>query len=619
MDKTIMECVVIADGNSYKLATIIESHKNHSQIELFEDKTKKKIKQNQIIFTITEDIKNFNQELQATVPQIDIPLLSELINENEKNSLEILSSIYFGDDATLSQKTSLLFKLADSHIEFHNYQDGSFSKCSNEEQQQRLLSFNKQKQAQEQYQYYRSLFVDAIDNNSKLDNPDIDVFKTLHKPDKHSAIYKVLHHLAIEYKSTPLEIFHKVGLVNDLAEFFITSFTRDNSFITPEDTEQVIDTTTLNQRFDLKVFSIDDSSTTEIDDAFSVEITDNGYIIGIHIAAPALDTSLNEAVANNISTIYYPGNKITMLPMNIINKYSLWEQTSTPVVSIFFNLDSELNILEYTSSLNMVKIDANLRIEALENLFNQENLEVEHGYPYESELKLLYKLACILEEKRGKPSVNNLFTDYSFNFVDNKIEIKPRIRGNPIDKLVSELMILANCSWGRMLTNSFIPAIYRVKQPNYPVKMTLSPDSHTGLNVDYYTWSTSPLRRSADFINQKQIISMINKSKDFYTIADPDLCEVVDNFDTKYAKYIDFQNKMERYWSLKYLIQEKSSEIEGTFLYKSTVSLSGVPIQIDVANFSTPKPKGTKLRLKIYNINLSTINFDFKIISIEEV
>ncbi len=613
-----MEYVIITDGNSYKLATMIESHKNHSQVELFEDKTKKKVKQNQIIFTITEDIKKFNQELQITIPQIDIPLLSELINENEKNSLEVLSSIYFGDDAILSHKTALLFKLADSHIEFHNYQDGSFSKCSNEEQQQRLLNFNKQKQAQEQYQYYRSLFVNAIDNNIKLDNLDIDVFKNLHKPDKHSAIYKALHHLAIEYKLTPLEIFHKVGLVNDLAEFFIASFTCDNSFIIPEDNNQATDITTLNQRFDLKVFSIDDSNTTEIDDAFSVEIGDSGYIIGIHIAAPALDTSLNEAVANNISTIYYPGNKITMLPMSIINKFSLWEQTSTPVVSIFFNLDNELNILEYTSSLNAVTIDANLRIETLENLFNQENLEVEHGYPYERELKLLYKFACVLEEKRGKPSVNNLFTDYSFNFVDDKIKINPRIRGNPIDKLVSELMILANCSWGRMLTNSFIPAIYRVKQPNYPVKMTLSPDSHTGLNVDYYTWATSPLRRSADFINQKQIICMINKSKDFYTVSDHALCEVVDNFDTKYTRYIDFQNKMERYWSLKYLIQEEISEIDGIFLYKSTVSLSGVPIQIDVANFSTPKPKGTKLRLKIFNINLSTTNFDFKIISIEE-
>ena len=613
-----MHGMVVTDGNSYKLAIIIESHKNHSQVELFEDKTKKKIKQDQIIFTITEDITAFNQKLQTIIPQIDIPLLSELINEGEKNSLEVLSSIYFGGGATLCQTTALLFRLADAHIEFHNYQDGYFSKCSNEEQQQRLLSFNKQKQAQEQYQYYRSLFIDAINNNSKLDNPDIDVFKILHKPDKHSAVYKALHHLAIEYKLTPLEIFHKIGLVNNLTEFFIASFIRDNAFIKPENTNEVIDTTLLNQRFDLKVFSIDDSNTTEIDDAFSVEKIDNGHIIGIHIAAPALDTSLNETVANNISTIYYPGNKITMLPMNIINKYSLWEQTSTPVVSIFFTLDNDLNILEYTSSLNMVNIDANLRIEMLENLFNHENLELVNGYPYEKELKLLYKFACILEEKRGKPSVNNLFTDYSFNFIDSKIEIKPRIRGNPIDKLVSELMILANCSWGRMLTNSFIPAIYRVKQPNYPVKMTLSPESHTGLNVDYYTWSTSPLRRSADFINQKQIISMINKSKDFYNISDPTLCEVVDNFDTKYAKYIDFQNKMERYWSLKYLIQEKISEIEGIFLYKSTVSLLGVPIQIDVANFSTSKPKGTKLRLKIYNINLSTISFDFKIISIEE-
>lgn len=613
-----MECLVIADGNSYKLATVIESHKNHSQVEFLIDKTKKKIKSNQIIFAIDEDIKHFNQELEDALPQIDIPLLSELINEGEKTSLDELSELYFGNKAKLSQKTALLFKLAGNNVEFHNYQDGSFSKCTFDEQQERLISFNKQKEAQEKYQYYRLSFINALDNNRPINNPDIDVFKLLHKPDKHSALYKALNHLSVEYKLSQLEICHKVGLVNDIAEFLVASFKRENSFIIPNENLETVDTTNISQRFDLKVFSIDDINTTEIDDAFSVETTDNGYIIGIHIAAPALDSTLSEAVSHNISTVYYPSNKITMLPMSVINKYSLWENVSTPVVSIFFSLDSELNILEYSSSLNMVNIDANLRIEKLENLFNEKNLELEHGYPYESELKLLYKFACVLEEKRGKPSVNNLFIDYNFNFVDDRVEIKPRIRGNPIDKLVSELMILANCSWGRMLTNSFIPAIYRVKQPNFPVKMTLTPDSHTGLNVDYYTWSTSPLRRSADFINQKQIISMIKKSKDFYTTSSLTLCEVVDNFDTKYAKYIDFQNKMERYWSLKYLIQEEISEIEGTFLYKSTVSLSGVPIQIDVANFSTPKPKGTKLRLKIYNINLSTISFDFKIISIEE-
>ena len=176
-------------------------------------------------------------------------------------------------------------------------------------------------------------------------------------------------------------------------------------------------------------------------------------------------------------------------------------------------------------------------------------------------------------------------------------------------------MILANCSWGRLLTNSFIPAIYRVKQPGYPVKMTLTPASHTGLNVDYYTWSTSPLRRASDFINQKQIISMVRKSKDAYTALDPTLLEVVDNFDTKYAKYIDFQNKMERYWSLQYLIQEQINEINAIFTYKSTVHLEGIPIDIDVSNFTAQQPRGSIIRLKIFNINPATINFDFKIMA----
>ena len=613
-----MDLIVLSDFNSYKLATIIENHKNNCQVEIFEDKSKKKIKQNQIIYTINDNLEKFNTELQTLISQIDIPLLSELVDEGQRCHVDELSTIYFGEDANLCQKTALVFKLANSNVEFHNYQDGSFSKCSLIEQEERRTNLNKQQIALEQYQHYRSLFLDAINNNTRINDNSIDIFKLLHKPDKHSPIYKALNHISVENKLSALEICNKVGLVDDLEEFFVNAFSRDNSFITPIDNNKQLDTSTLTKRFDLKVFSIDDSNTTEIDDAFSVEITSTGYVIGIHIAAPALDMSLGEAIANNISTIYHPGNKITMLPIDVIKKYSLWEQTSMPVVSIFFILDNEFNITEYNSSLNMVKIDANLRIESLENLFNQDNLESNHGYPYEMELKLLYKFACILEEKRGKPSVNNLFIDYNFNFVEDKIEIKPRVRGNPIDKLVSELMILANCSWGRLLTNAFIPAIYRVKQPNYPVKMTLTPDSHTGLNVDYYTWATSPLRRSADFINQYQIINMINKSKDFYTVASPILSEVVDNFDTKYSKYIDFQNKMERYWSLKYLIQENISEVDAVFIYKTNILINGVPIQIDAANFTTAKPKGTKVRLKIYNINLSTISFDFKIISTEE-
>jgi len=371
---------------------------------------------------------------------------------------------------------------------------------------------------------------------------------------------------------------------------------------------------TLDENLVIKVFSIDDSHTTEIDDAFSVQITDTGFTIGVHIAAPALNLDLADIVAENISTIYYPGHKLTMLPESVSQQFSLVAKTKVPVVSIYFILDQEFNLLESTSKVELVTITDNLRIETLELMFNQDNLDTDHAYPYKTELKILYKFALLLEEKRGKASMNNLVIDYNFSFENNKVQIKPRIRGNPIDKLVSELMILANGSWGRMLTNAFIPAIYRVKQPNYPVNMTLTPASHTGLNVDYYTWATSPLRRAADYINQKQIISLVNGQKDHFSATDLILLEVVENFDTKYGKYIDFQNKLERYWSLQYLIQEQISERNAIFTYKSTVQLEGIPLEINLHGFTTPKAKGTQIRLKIYNINLAKLNFEFKII-----
>jgi exoribonuclease II len=345
-----------------------------------------------------------------------------------------------------------------------------------------------------------------------------------------------------------------------------------------------------------------------------VQLIDSGYIIGIHIAAPALNADLIDMACNNLSTIYYPGHKVTMFPEEIINQYSLDEGKTTSVVSIYFNLDSEFNILDYESRLETVTVNANLRIESLEELFNNENLTLDHNYPYEKELKILYTFAGQLEEKRGKPSTNSITVDYSFAFEKNKVILKPRQRGNPIDKLVSELMILANCTWGRMLTNAFIPAIYRVKQPNYPVKMTLQPDSHTGLNVDYYTWATSPLRRAVDYINQKQIINLITSNKNHYTGTSPELLDVAENFDTTYAKYIDFQNKMERYWSLEYLLQEKITEVTGTFVFKSKVQLDHVPIEIDTQNLITHKPKGTEVTVKLFNINPINLTFDFKVL-----
>jgi exoribonuclease-2 len=616
-----MSYFIVYDNPEYKIVKLIEAYKNHIHVSLHSDGAKRKfgIKQ-QICEIKTDDIDKFVTQIKQT--NIDTTLLFELIeNSCDYISISDLSNLYFGDNHTQTQMTALLFALAKQYIDFDNRGDGWFKKSTEEERSFKQAIANKAARETAEFETYYTTLQLAYSSIPNVQLPTWllelslhDAIRLINRPDKNSIMFKAINKVCLETNLSVLELFHTIGKIPDLADFFAQVFMLENFPGGVKYTARTDHAASFPHNSIIDVFSIDDSTTTEIDDAFSVQIIDTGYKIGIHIAAPALNAELLDDVANNISTIYYPGHKITMLHPEIIAKYSLDQGITTAVVSIYFTLDSEFAIQGYDSTVEEVTIKDNLRIETLEQLFNSENINIDHGYPYEKELKILYNFAGKLEEKRGKPSVNNLFVDYLFSFNGPKVVLSPRTRGNPIDKLVSELMILANCTWGRMLTNAFIPAIYRVKQANFPVRMTLTPASHMGLNVDYYTWATSPLRRSADFINQYQIISLVTGSKSHFSATDPKLLDVVENFDTTYARYIEFQNKMERYWSLYYLVQENISEVEGTVLFKSRVQLGGVPIEIDTHGIIPPREKGSQIKLKIFNINLAKLSFEFRVL-----
>ncbi len=123
-------------------------------------------------------------------------------------------------------------------------------------------------------------------------------------------------------------------------------------------------------------------------------------------------------------------------------------------------------------------------------------------FEFRDELLLLWQLANVFEAGRGKPAANQLGKDYNFR-VDwtagdgdgpGRIEIEERKRGSPLDKLVAEMMIVANSTWGRMLDEAKVPGLYRA-QNGGKVRMTTQAAPHEGLGVDCYAWSTSPLAR----------------------------------------------------------------------------------------------------------------------------
>ncbi len=660
-----MSYIIIDDANNCCIAKIVETYNNHSIALLIPDNNKKKIKPSQIIETLN-NINDDNQALilhnssLANIANIDVSLLYDIIDEYDtKFTIQELAHIYFSENYSTIELFSLLLSLKQNNIIFDYHQCGIFSKANLDNQAQKKSNLQaKADQEQILNNYYTALI--NYQNPNFINNSNIN--QLINRPNKQSLEYQALNQASQFLKLTILELCYKVGLIGDIATFFLDTFLFDNfpnginyhhddtNLINQSDTQKInikinnyLNNNIKTQAF--KIFSIDDTSTTEIDDAFSLQIIDDHYIVGIHISAPAIDVALGDIIATNISSIYYPSNKITMLDDATINKYSLLANSTKPIVSIYFTLDQEYNIISYTSELENFFINHNLRHEELEQYVNyqynhnnandsandsnsdnendESNLNEDQSQldiisvecPYQTELTILYQFALALEQKRGRATVNQLELDYTFSFINNNITLKKRQRGNPIDKLVSELMILANCTWGRMLTNNFIPAIYRVKQRSQPVHMTLNANSHTGLNVDYYTWSTSPLRRSVDYINQYQIIQMIMQNKNYYQEDNPLLLAVVNNFDAIYSKYIAIQDKLERYWSLKYLAQENIEIINAVVTFKYSAALDGVPIKINYEGLTGLQPQGTILKCRIFNINPINLTFEFKILS----
>jgi exoribonuclease-2 len=360
---------------------------------------------------------------------------------------------------------------------------------------------------------------------------------------------------------------------------------------------------------DAAAFSIDDVTTTEIDDAFSVTPLPGGrWRLGVHIAAPALGVPAGSAVdrvaAKRLSTVYMPGDKITMLPNAVIDRYTLLEHHAVPALSLYLELRSDLTLLGTSTCLERVPIAANLRLDALDRLFTEEALqtgEIMHGHAHE--IRLLWEFACVLEAARGRPEQpRQLPMDYSFYVEEDHVRIIERRRGAPIDKLVAELMIFVNTEWGRTLAEHGAPGIYRA-QSGGRVKLTTVPAPHDALGVDQYLWASSPLRRYVDLVNQRQLLAILQGDPPPYGKGSETLLAVLRDFEIANDAYYDFQRSMERYWCLRWLRQENVTRSGATVARENLVKLDLIPLIVKVPSLPDLPPM-TRVEVEVGDIDL---------------
>jgi len=394
-------------------------------------------------------------------------------------------------------------------------------------------------------------------------------------------------------------------------------------------------------------FSVDDHLTTEIDDAFSVQnIEREGKRIariGIHIAAPALAMQPGDVIdvvaRERLSTVYMPGDKITMLPDTMVEAYTLAAGRDCPALSLYVDVDpADWKVLDTHTRVERVPISHNLRHNALDEVITEANLAAGAGeYPCKDGIAVLWPLACALYEGRQEArvaaglrrEVRNR-ADYNFYVTTRDgaehVEIVERRRDAPLDKLVAELMILANSIWGKLLADHGVPGIYRTQQgwgAAGRVRMQTQPAPHQGLGVAQYAWSTSPLRRYVDMVNQWQLLACVRDRAAPFRKNDAGLFAIVSAFDAAYAAYADIQTTMERYWCLRWVEQElalgRMRVTEAVVQREDWARLAQIPLQFRVPGLPA-LPRGNRIEVEMIAVDLVDLSVECRLLAvIEEV
>jgi exoribonuclease-2 len=273
-----------------------------------------------------------------------------------------------------------------------------------------------------------------------------------------------------------------------------------------------------------------------------------------------------------------------MLPETAIDAFTLAAGGDRCALSLYAEVGVDGTVVNTRSRCERVPIAANLRIGALEAVFNQAALAagpIEHEFG--AELEFLWRFAQHLQVTRGKPDIEGEIqrVEYNFHVIDGRVAITERKRGSPIDKVVSELMIYANAEWGGQLARAGYAGIYRA-QSGGVARMTTVASRHDGLGVAQYAWSSSPLRRYVDLINQRQLLALFAGQPALYQAGDEALLAALREFELAYDAYAEFQRSMERYWCLRWIEQEGVTRLEATVLRESLVRCDRLPLVLRV-------------------------------------
>jgi exoribonuclease-2 len=381
----------------------------------------------------------------------------------------------------------------------------------------------------------------------------------------------------------------------------------------------------------LKVYTIDDESTREIDDGLSVEFLPDGQQrLWIHIADPTRWLSpgdeLDLEARRRCTTLYLPTGMVPMFPSELATgPMSLNQGRVCTALSFGVILDESGAVQDYQIHASLVKPTYRLTYDDVDEM-------LELGIQAEPELEAIASWAkrrASWRQSQGAISIH--MPESSIKVEEDEITIYV-LDDSTSRTLVAEMMILAGEVAGRYGEAHSLPLPFRGQsQPELPSdeellklqpgpvrdcairrcmprsEVSITPSRHASLGLDTYTQVTSPIRRYADLLAHFQLKAHLRgEPLPFSLETTKDLIQAVSN--TTYEATL-VERQTNRYWSLEYL-RRHSTEVWHALMLRwlrehenlGLVLLEDLGLEMAM-RFNRPIEPGDRLDIKVVYVD----------------
>jgi exoribonuclease-2 len=314
---------------------------------------------------------------------------------------------------------------------------------------------------------------------------------------------------------------------------------------------------------DLFAITIDDQETLEVDDALSCVVEDGGVLrVCVHIALTAdfvpRGGAMDKEAASRAATVYLPEAIVRMLPEEIsCGRASLVAGEMRPVLTTDVRIGPGGELLSQAIYPGRMRIGERLDYRRADRILARPGDD--DSDPTACAVRRLNEAALKLRERRRRAGAVMFHRrEAKVRVHGGEIEIEIIDNASPSRNLVAEFMVLSNHVAARYAADHRLPIIYRV-QPNeggelmmQRARLSLYPEYHAGIGLDCYAQLSSPIRRYADLVLQRQLVAALGETGVRLYDAN-ELLTILANTESAEAESKELERRAKRYWILRYL------------------------------------------------------------------